>query len=154
MPRNFGRRGATDCVGLRARSDRRSQQSGLGNCLSKTQVCAKSLKTTYADRRLPNTGRLRGPVSRKAKLVTEAPVNGGPNYEGLPGRSRRFRPKGPSLNLAVCGNTRVSSTTRSASPLMERCRQVTMCEVRKIRRKPRSIRFGGSSETVRQEEVQ
>ena len=27
-------------------------------------------------------GRLRGRVSRKAKLITEAPVNGGPNYEG------------------------------------------------------------------------
>jgi hypothetical protein len=68
--------------GLALQSDRESQQSGLGNCLSKTQVCAKSIKTIYADRRLPNTGRLRGGVSRKAKLLTEAPVNGGPNYEG------------------------------------------------------------------------
>jgi hypothetical protein len=29
----------------------------------------------------PNTGRLRGEVNRKVKLLTEAPVNGGPNYE-------------------------------------------------------------------------
>ena len=27
-------------------------------------------------------GRLRKPVSRKAKLATEAPVNGGRNYDG------------------------------------------------------------------------
>ena len=85
---------------------RESQQSGLGNCLSKTQVCAKSIKTIYTDRRLPNTGRLRGEVSRKAKLLTEAPVNGGPNYEGLPseagslklevrGLKRKARRKGP-----------------------------------------------------------
>jgi hypothetical protein len=68
--------------GFTLQSERESQQSGLGNCLSKTQVCAKSIKTIYADRRLPNTGRLRGEVSRKAKLLTEAPVNGGPNYVG------------------------------------------------------------------------
>lgn len=68
--------------GFTLQSERESQQSGLGNCLSKTQVCAKSIKTIYADRRLPNTGRLRGGVNRKVKLLTEAPVNGGPNYEG------------------------------------------------------------------------
>ena len=38
------------------------------------------------------------------KLLTEAPVNGGPNYEG-----RALQ--GPSINPAVCGNTRASSPT-------------------------------------------
>ena len=38
------------------------------------------------------------------KLLTEAPVNGGPNYEG-----RALQ--GPSLNPAVCWNIRESSPT-------------------------------------------
>ena len=107
--------------GFTLQSDRESQQSGLGNCLSKTQVCAKSVKTIYADRRLPNTGRLRGEVSRKAKLLTEAPVNGGPNYEG-----RALQ--GPSLNPAVCWNIRESSPTPPQG-------EVTTGEVRTISRK-------------------
>jgi hypothetical protein len=66
--------------GFTPRSERESQQSGLGNCLSKTQVCAKSIKTIYADRRLPNTGRLRGGVNRKVKLLTEAPADAQANF--------------------------------------------------------------------------
>ena len=31
---------------------------------------------------MPSAGRLRGGVSRKAKLLTEAPVKGGRNYDG------------------------------------------------------------------------
>lgn len=31
---------------------------------------------------MPGAGRLRKRVSRKAKLATEAPVNGGRNYDG------------------------------------------------------------------------
>src|SRR5918996_4404532 len=34
----------------------------------------------YTDWLLPGAGRLRGPVSRKAKLRIQAPVNGGGNY--------------------------------------------------------------------------
>lgn len=39
-------------------------------------------KNTYMRRHLPSAGRLRKLVSRKAKLMTEAPVNGGRNYNG------------------------------------------------------------------------
>jgi hypothetical protein len=113
--------------GFTLQSGRGSQQSGLGNCLSKTQDCAKSVKTKYAVRRLPNTGRLRGEVSRKAKLLTEAPVNGGPNYEGLP-RSARIE-KGPHKTWLYAGNP-------VYPPLPSR---VTMGEVRTIRRKPKGI---------------
>ena len=31
---------------------------------------------------MPGVGRLRKRVSRKAKLATEAPINGGRNYDG------------------------------------------------------------------------
>ena len=74
---------------------------------------------------MPNTGRLRGEVRRKAKLLTEAPVNGGPNYEGLPDPQGS---KGPSLNPAICGNTRASCPTPSND-------EVTMGQVGSIRRK-------------------
>ncbi len=39
-------------------------------------------KLTYTDWRLPGAGKLRKRVSRKVKLATEAPVNGGRNYDG------------------------------------------------------------------------
>ena len=39
-------------------------------------------KWTYRVRRLPGAGRLSDGVSRKAKLLIEAPVNGGRNYNG------------------------------------------------------------------------
>ena len=39
-------------------------------------------KRMYRVCRLPGAGRLRKRVSRKAKLATEAPVNGGRNYDG------------------------------------------------------------------------
>ena len=41
-PRNFGRRGALDGVGLRAPSCSEPQRRGPGDCLPKTQVSAKS----------------------------------------------------------------------------------------------------------------
>ena len=49
--------------------------------IKNTGLC-KAQKATYTDRRLPSAGRLRGVVSRKAKLLTEAPVKGGRNYDG------------------------------------------------------------------------
>jgi hypothetical protein len=39
-------------------------------------------KLTYRVWHLPGAGRLKGGVSRKAKLWIEAPVNGGRNYNG------------------------------------------------------------------------
>jgi len=39
-------------------------------------------KRTYTVWRLPGAGRLIDGVSRKAKLLIEAPVNGGRNYNG------------------------------------------------------------------------
>jgi len=41
-----------------------------------------SRKTKYGGWRLPSAGRWRKLVIRKKKLTTEAPVNGGRNYDG------------------------------------------------------------------------
>jgi hypothetical protein len=76
---------------------------------------------------LPSAGRLRGGVSRKAKLLTEAPVKGGRNYDGQRIASRFFAeqtlpegrpgllpdgPQGPSLNPADAGNSGESGLHR------------------------------------------
>ena len=45
----------------------------------------RSMRTSngkYMDWHLPGAGRLRGVVNRKMKQWTEAPVNGGRNYNG------------------------------------------------------------------------
>ncbi len=46
-----------------------------------TGLC-KVVKTMYRGCRLPGAGRVMGEVRRKPKLSTEAPVNGGRNYNG------------------------------------------------------------------------
>ncbi len=51
------------------------------HCLPKTQVSAKSQDAVWG-LTPPSAGRLRKLVSRKMKLATEAPVNGGRNYNG------------------------------------------------------------------------
>ncbi len=42
----------------------------------------RTRKRMYSVRRLPGVGKLRKRVSRKAKPATEAPINGGRNYDG------------------------------------------------------------------------
>ena len=42
----------------------------------------RTRKWMYRVRRLPGVGRLRKRVSLTAKLATEAPINGGRNYDG------------------------------------------------------------------------
>ena len=51
--------------------------------IKNTALC-KGLKPTYTVRRLPAVGRLRGRVKglRILKLITEAPMKGGRNYDG------------------------------------------------------------------------
>ena len=61
-----------------------SQKQGPSDCLSKTQVRAKSQDDVYGltpaqCRTVKGTGY---PVFILEKLITEAPVNGGLNYEG------------------------------------------------------------------------
>ena len=46
-PRNFGRRGAARRDSLRGMSVGRSQRNGPGDCLTKTQHYAKTLKSKY-----------------------------------------------------------------------------------------------------------
>ena len=73
--RNFGRRIAVFTKNMVAeKCSRRLFNKNIG--------LRKVVKTTYGGWRLPNAGRLRGLVSRKAKLGIEAPVNGGRNYNG------------------------------------------------------------------------
>ena len=60
----------------------RAQRSSLGDCLSKTQLCANSQEDVYRVtparcRKVKEVGQGFAP-----KLATEAPVNGGRNYDG------------------------------------------------------------------------
>ena len=75
MPRNFGIRGPSP---LR----RKGAGSESGDCLSKTQLCANSQEDVYIVtparcRNVKEVGQGFAP-----KLATEAPVNGGRNYDG------------------------------------------------------------------------
>ncbi len=72
-PRNFGRRGATEMW---------PQRIGSGNCLAKTQVYAKPEGEVYGLTparcwKVNGSGGGRCPKPR-----TQAPVNGGRNYNG------------------------------------------------------------------------
>ena len=75
MPRNFGIRGPSS---LR----REGAGSGSGDCLSKTQLRAKTQVDVYGVtparcRKVKEVGQGFVP-----KLATEAPANGGRNYDG------------------------------------------------------------------------
>jgi hypothetical protein len=75
LPRNFGIRGPSSSNGEGA-------GSGSGDCLSKTQLCANSQEDVYGVtparcRNVKEVGQGFDP-----KLATEAPVNGGRNYDG------------------------------------------------------------------------
>ena len=48
-PRNFGRRGALWCDYLRGRSAGEPQRNGPGDCLTKTQLYAKTSKSKYME---------------------------------------------------------------------------------------------------------
>ena len=63
-------------------SSRGPQRIGLGNCLLKTQVCAKPKGNVYRPTlaqcwKVKGWSEVFGP-----KLLTEAPVKGGRNYDG------------------------------------------------------------------------
>ena len=48
-PRNFGRRGAFPCDCLCGMSGRKPQKNGPGDCLTKTQLYAKTSKSKYME---------------------------------------------------------------------------------------------------------
>ena len=61
----------------------RAQRKGSGDCLSKTQHCANSQEDVYSvtPARCRNVKEAGYPTCWE-KLATEAPVNGGRNYDG------------------------------------------------------------------------
>ena len=117
---------------------------------------------------MPTVGRLRGGVRRKPKLLTEAPIKGGPNYEGRNGAKAPVRmvSDGARCRKAERAGVEPSNATPSQDgqgphkirlyagipvypPLPHRKVTVTMCGVRTIRRKDPPGDRWGSSETSR-----
>ena len=60
----------------------RAQRKGSGNCLSKTQDCANSQEDVYSLTRARCWNVKEAGQAARPKLATEAPVNGGRNYDG------------------------------------------------------------------------
>ena len=61
---------------------KRAQRKGSGDCLSKTQDCANTQVDVYSLTLAQCWNVKEAGQPARAKLATEAPVNGGRNYDG------------------------------------------------------------------------